>query len=255
MHEVVPRVIVFGSGNVATSLGRAWEASGITIAGFCNRSGIVPQGFTSTDAPCFTEASAIDVDADYALIAVRDEAVFTIIEQLPPHLIPVHFSGALHNPDRGGVIWCAQSIQPHKPELVEGIPMVITSNDERTRDELTALAGRVSNRLFPSSEEQRQKGHLTAVFAVNFTNHALAIAQQLAEEAELPWDWFVPMIEATSQGALTGKAIDRQTGPAIRREDAIIRSQLAALEAHPAWYKFYKAATESIQHLHDSPSP
>ncbi|MGB1123480.1 MAG: hypothetical protein ACPG08_08135, partial [Flavobacteriales bacterium] len=61
MANSTPRVIVFGSGNVATSLGRAWEASGVVIAGFCNRRGIVPPGFSSTNAPCFTNAADIDV--------------------------------------------------------------------------------------------------------------------------------------------------------------------------------------------------
>ena len=131
--------------------------------------------------------------------------------------------------------------------------MVITANDEAERDALTTLAGRISKHLFPTTEEKRQKGHLTAVFAVNFTNHALVVAQELAKQAELPWDWFVPMIETMSRGAIDGKAYERQTGPGIRREDAIIRSQIEALQAHPAWQKFYEAVTASIQHLHDTP--
>jgi hypothetical protein len=252
MPNGAPRVIVFGSGNVATSLGQAWEASGVDIAGFCNRQGIVPPGFTSTEARCFKIPADIDVAADYALMAVRDEVVFDLIEQLPSHLTPVHFSGAQRNPVKGGVIWCAQSIQPHSPESVGTIPMVITANEEAQRDALTALAGRISNRIFPTTEEKRQKGHLTAVFAVNFTNHALAVAQELAEQAELPWDWFVPMIEAMSRGAIEGKAHERQTGPGIRRENAIIQSQLESLRAHPDWQKFYEAATTSIQNLHDN---
>lgn len=254
MPKKAPRVILFGSGNVATSLGRAWEASGVIIAGFCNRRGIVPPGFRSKNAPCFTSASDIDVAADYALIAVRDEVVFPIIKQLPPNLTPIHFSGAQTDPDNGGVIWCAQSIQPNEPELAGDIPMVITANDAAVLEELTAFAGRISSCLFPTTEEKRQKGHLTAVFAVNFTNHALAVAQELAEQAELPWDWFVPMIEAMSQGAIDGKAYERQTGPGLRREQAIIRSQIEALKSHPNWQKFYQAATASIQNLHDIPS-
>lgn len=254
MAEERPRVILFGSGNVATSLGRAWEASGVQIVGFCNRKGIVPPGFQSTHAPCFTHPGAIDVTADYALIAVRDEFVFPVIDALPSGLTPIHFSGAQRNPDTGGVIWCAQSIQPHAPEQVEHVPMVITAHDEATRIALTHLAGRISQHLFPTTEEKRQKGHLTAVFAVNFTNHTLAIAQQLAEQAELPWDWFIPMIEATSKGAIEGNAAERQTGPGFRREEAIVQAQIQALQDHPAWRKLYEAATESIQNLHEKPS-
>lgn len=253
MVDHQPRVIVFGSGNVATSLGRAWEANGVVIAGFCNRKGIVPPGFITTDAPCFTQPESIDVEADFALVAVRDEFVFSVINALPSGLTPIHFSGALRNPDTGGVIWCAQSIQPHAPELMKEVPMVITANDSATREVLTQLAGRISTRLFPTMEEKRQKGHLTAVFAVNFTNHALAIAQQLSSEADLPWDWFIPMIEATSQGAIEGNAAARQTGPGLRREEAVIQAQLQALSTHPAWRKFYEAATESIQSLHEKP--
>ena len=85
MADSAPRVIVFGSGNVATSLGRAWEASGVVIAGFCNRQGLVPPGFTSADAPCFKHPVDIDVAADYALMSVRDEVVLPLIEQLPSH--------------------------------------------------------------------------------------------------------------------------------------------------------------------------
>ena len=99
----------------------------------------------------------IDVAADHALMAVRDEVVFPLIEQLPSHLTPVHFSGALRNPDKGGVIWCAQSIQPNNPEHVGTIPMVITANDEAEREALTALAGRISNQLYPTTEEKRQR--------------------------------------------------------------------------------------------------
>ena len=193
----------------------------------------------------------IDAAADYALMAVRDEVVFPLIEQLP-RTSPLSTSAVpCATRTKGGVIWCAQSIQPNDPEHVGTIPMVITANDEAERDALTALAGRISNQLYPTTEEKRQKGHLTAVFAVNFTNHALAVAQELAKQAELPWDWFVPMIEAMSQGAIDGNAFERQTGPGIRREEAIIRSQLESLQGHPAW-QHHEAATASIQHLHDN---
>ena len=55
-----------------------------------------------------------------------------------------------------------------------------------------------------------------------------------------------------SQGAIDGNAFERQIGPGIRREEAIIRSQLESLQGHPAWQQFYEAATASIQQLHDN---
>ncbi|MBN30545.1 MAG: hypothetical protein CL845_00900 [Crocinitomicaceae bacterium] len=253
MPKDTTRVIVFGSGNVATSLGRAWESSGVVIAGFCNRAGVVPPGFISTKAPCFKKASEIDVIADYALIAVRDDVIFPMIDQLPQHLTPIHFSGAQPNPRRGGVIWCAQSVQPNNPGDAKNIPMIVTSNEEAISEKLMAFAKRISSHVLLTTEENRQKGHLIAVFAVNFTNHALAVAHELSEQAGIPWDWFVPMIDAMSKGAMDGKAYERQTGPGLRGEDAIISSQLKALKAHPTLQELYKATTASIQNLHDKP--
>ena len=68
------------------------------------------------------------------------------------------------------------------------------------------------------------------------------------------------MIEAMSQGAIDGNAFERQTGPGIRREEAIIRSQLESLQGHPAWQKSTKRPlpafnTFTTTPIHDRPHP
>lgn len=250
MDSFNPRIVILGSGNVATSLGQAWEKNGAAIVGFCNRKGEIPVGFSTQDVPCFNHPSSIDVEADFALVAVRDEHVFSSIEALPSQLTPVHFSGAHPNPKNGGVIWPAQSIQPKDPEAIKKVPLVVTASEGGQLERITSLARLISPLVHSTTAEKRMKGHLAAVFAVNFTNHAFAIAQRLAADADLDWDWFVPMIEATCIGAVDQKSESRQTGPGIRREQAVISAQLKALDAHLEWRKLYEAATHSIQNMH-----
>ncbi|MFZ8836975.1 MAG: DUF2520 domain-containing protein [Flavobacteriales bacterium] len=250
MDNYSPRIVLLGSGNVATSLGQAWERNGAAIVGFCNRKGEIPAGFSTQDVPCFNHPSSIDVEADFALVAVRDEYVFSSIEALPSQLTPVHFSGAQSNPQNGGVIWPAQSIQLNDPEAIKKVPLVVTASDGVQLERITSLAQLISPIIHPTDAEKRMKGHLAAVFAVNFTNHAFAIAQRLAADADLDWDWFVPMIEATCIGAVDQKSEARQTGPGIRREEAVLSAQIQALQAHSPWREFYEAATHSIQNMH-----
>ena len=86
------------------------EASGVVIAGFCNRKALFHRD-SPVRTPCFKHPADIDVRLIYALMAVRDKRFSPHrTAAFAPH--PVHFSGALRNPDKGGVIWCARAFNP-----------------------------------------------------------------------------------------------------------------------------------------------
>ena len=85
---------IIGKGRVATTLGRAWESSGLSIGAFCNRSHEIPDGFTTLDALCVEDCSQLPSDINVAMIAVSDDAVPAIIDQLPSGIFSIHFSGS-----------------------------------------------------------------------------------------------------------------------------------------------------------------
>ena len=80
---------IIGKGRVATTLGRAWESSGLSIGAFCNRSHEIPDGFTTLDALCVEDCSQLPSDINVAMIAVSDDAVPAIIDQLPSGIFSI----------------------------------------------------------------------------------------------------------------------------------------------------------------------
>ena len=94
---------------------------------------------------------------------------------------------------------------------------------------------------------QRLQLHVAAVFANNFTNHLLGIADALLTEAQLPAALRAPLVRETVDKALNNPPFAVQTGPAARRDAPTLAAHQAALAAHPAWRALYEQLTASIQ--------
>ena len=94
---------------------------------------------------------------------------------------------------------------------------------------------------------QRLRLHVAAVFANNFTNHLLGIADALLAEAQLPAGLLTPLVRETVDKALTNSPFAVQTGPAVRRDAPTLAAHQDALAGHPAWLSLYELLTASIQ--------
>ena len=79
----IQTVALIGKGNVARALGRAWQNSGINIAAYCNRTAELPEGLEHQDAFLTSDPSKIPSDVDAILVAVSDDAINDVIQQLP----------------------------------------------------------------------------------------------------------------------------------------------------------------------------
>lgn len=241
---------IIGKGRVATTLGRAWESSGLSIGAFCNRSHEIPDGFTTLDALCVEDCSQLPSDINVAMIAVSDDAVPAIIDQLPSGIFSIHFSGSLPNPVNGAVIWPVQSVQAQTPEAVHSMPLVVTAHNALALEHAQQLATRISSSVIPLEESNRQRAHLAAVFGSNFSNHLFGLAQELCEEAQIPWELLQPLVSMTAQRALAGNSAKNQTGPAIRKDQKVIDAHLETLKNRPDLAALYRMLTESIQTNH-----
>ena len=78
---------------------------------------------------------------------------------------------------------------------------------------LLALAGSLSRHVRRLDSAQRLKLHVAAVFANNFTNHLLGIADALLAEADLPAELLAPLVRETVDKALANPPFAVQTGP------------------------------------------
>lgn len=129
------------------------------------------------------------------------------------------------------------------------MPLFVEAPEPAAEATLLALAHSLSQRAALLSSAQRLQLHLGAVFASNFTNHVLGIADQLLAEAELDFNLLAPLVRETVDKALgaSPSPFAVQTGPAARHDAPTLAAHTAALASHPAWQVLYTQLTHSIQ--------
>ena len=111
------------------------------------------------------------------------------------------------------------------------------------------LGRAISHHVTQTDSERRQKLHLAAVFACNFSNHCYALAEHLLEEAEIPFEVMLPLIDETARKAHLLSPRQGQTGPAIRYDKSVIDRHLTVLASKPQLQEIYRLLSESIHKM------
>ncbi len=251
--SAIQRIGLIGSGNIAQVLGKAWAERGIEIVACYNRKqeAMLWNGLQPVESPAH-----LPQELDAVLVATSDDTVFELIETIPDGPLVVHFSGALPLPNRPGAsIWPIQSIRKENTQTRSSFPLVLNATDTEVEKRLIPFAEKIASELHCLTTEQRQAAHLAAVFASNFSNHSLSIAQALTAKTGLPWSTFQPLVQTILNQGILGLSFAQQTGPAFRRETSVISSHRDALSQDPISLAVYDAMTESIQSMHPHTSP
>jgi predicted short-subunit dehydrogenase-like oxidoreductase (DUF2520 family) len=113
---------------------------------------------------------------------------------------------------------------------------------------LREIAERISGEVNVITSEQRKVLHLAAVFACNFTNHLLAISQEITEANKLDYSLLKPLISETLGKALAAEhPADVQTGPAVRNDLETLKRHEKMLEDDTDLRNLYRKLSRSIQ--------
>lgn len=196
------------------------------------------------------------VQADLYLLAVPDDAVPTVLQasKWPSGALVAHTSGALplgvfagYPQIKGGVFYPLQTFSPGRALTWDAVPLCLEAADAAGFAVLEAVARSLSQRVLRVPSAARQQLHVAAVFACNFTNHLLGIADALLAGADLPADILAPLVRETIDKAQSNPPFAVQTGPAIRRDASTIEAHTQALATHPTWQLLYQQLTASIQ--------
>jgi predicted short-subunit dehydrogenase-like oxidoreductase (DUF2520 family) len=252
------RIGLLGAGRVASHLGPALVAAGHSVAFVWSRTA---QSATTLAAqlPGALALSSLAPPlpaADVYLLAVPDAAVAPLLAGTtwPAGALVAHLAGALplsvfeSQPNlRGGVFYPLQTFSAGRAIDWPTVPLCIEANDLSAEATLLDLARSLSQHVRRLDSAQRLKLHVAAVFANNFTNHLLGIADALLAEADLPPALLAPLVRETVDKALANPPFAVQTGPAVRRDTPTLAAHRAALAAHPAWQALYEQLTASIQ--------
>ncbi|GAB3304538.1 Rossmann-like and DUF2520 domain-containing protein [Hymenobacter humi] len=252
------RIGLLGAGRVASHLGPALVAAGHSVAFVWSRTAQSAAALAAQlpGAVALSSLAPPLPTADVYLLAVPDAAVAPLLAgpTWPAGALVAHLAGALplsvfdSQPNlRGGVFYPLQTFSPGRAIDWPTVPLCIEANDLSAEATLLDLARSLSQHVRRLDSAQRLKLHVAAVFANNFTNHLLGIADALLAEADLPPALLAPLVRETVDKALANPPFAVQTGPAVRRDAPTVAAHQAALAAHPAWQALYAQLTASIQ--------
>ncbi|MCJ0742561.1 Rossmann-like and DUF2520 domain-containing protein [Pedobacter montanisoli] len=249
------KAVVIGSGNVATHLCKALKSAQINVVQVWSQQLQNAEKLANEiNAEAINDLSQVNVDADFCIISVKDDAVETIANQLQPFKgIVVHTAGAvsidIFKPlfKHYGVLYPLQTFSKGKALDFKEVPLCIEAGDEQTLKKIEQLAQLLSRNVYPVDTEKRKILHLAAVFACNFTNHLYALSQDILAEHQLPFDIIKPLIVETAEKVQHNLPRDVQTGPAIRHDEQTLARHRALLANQPHLLNIYQTLTESIK--------
>lgn len=251
-------IVILGSGNIATHLGRAFKMAGQNIAQVWSRN--FDHAVELADmlaAESISDMSDLNRSADLYIIAIKDEAIREVALELKVQdKLVVHTSGttglsALDGAStKTAVLYPLQTFSKSKSLDFRQIPIAIEANSTDALLVIRAIADRLSENVIEMSSEQRRILHIAAVFACNFTNHLFALSKELLDEQNLDFDLLKPLIAETINKINLNDPISVQTGPAIRGDQATIQTHLKILDNKPELREIYDKLSQSIVNLH-----
>lgn len=254
----IQSAVIIGSGNVATHLGKALKRAGVSIDVVYSREMDHAQQLAHMlGAVPYTDLKFVPSHADLYLIAVKDTAIETVASVLKvSDGLVVHTSGItpmeiLHMHKRYGVFYPLQTLTKNVEPDLKSIPLLVEANSKEDQAELLRIAALISDKTFPITSDQRQFVHLAAVFANNFSNHLYAIAEQITQAHQIPFEILKPLILETARKVQEHDPQSVQTGPAVRNDIATIEKHLQLLQQTPEFRQIYELLSRSIRSLQD----
>ena len=247
------QIVLIGSGNVAFHLAKAFTEAQIPISQIFGRNTTELQKISEQfSIPFSTETLA---DADLYIISVSDSSiaeVSTLIKN--ENVLVAHTSGsvsreALSGNFRKSVFYPLQTFSKSKNLDYSKIPFFIDAENENDEEILKNLASKISKNVMLANDEKRKYIHLTAVFACNFVNHLYARAKEISDSQGIPFDYFLPLIDETTQKIHELEPKLAQTGPAIRNDEKVLKLHESLLTDEEK-LKIYKTLNESIKKMY-----
>lgn len=258
------RITLLGFGNVGQHLFYAFKKAGHQIIQVYNRTFLHVQPFVALFPKTrFVEnLHSLSLDSDLYLIAVSDNAIQIISENLPTVNVGgvvAHTSGAtsikvLNTHPNYGVFYPLQTFTAGHEVDFSRIPICIDGDTESTIYRIEKIAQSLSKLVYRINDRQRSILHVAAVFANNFTNHLFAIAAEICRENKIPFDILKPLIAETIHKIQTQSPDLVQTGPAKRKDLNTIQTHLRLLEEQPEFRKIYQMLSDNIIQMHSSKS-
>lgn len=249
------KIVLLGSGNVATHLAQALKSKGEEIVQIYSQR-LDHAQLLADRIPCesIDNLKGIKTDADLYIIAVKDDAIESIADRLKAvNGLVVHTSGTTDikvlssKVKHAGVLYPLQTFSKTKEVSFEEIPLCIEATNESDLSILQNLASKLSQKVHHLGGEKRKVLHLAAVFACNFTNHMYTLAHQLLQQNDLDFEIIRPLIKETADKVMISLPDKVQTGPAVRADETTLNKHFSMLNNMPELQHIYQTLSDSIK--------
>ena len=189
------------------------------------------------------------------ILAVTDDALQDIVREivLPEGCVLVHTSGSqplevlrFAATSRIGVLYPLQTFTRNVNVDLNEVPFFIEGANPETTEVLMDLAHALSDNVVKITSPERLALHLAAVFASNFTNHMLYMAQEIMKENSLSYDWLKPLISTMISKSLQVGPENAQTGPARRGDFETLDRHMQLLQDDEAAAELYRVISQDI---------
>lgn len=253
-------IVFVGAGNLATNLAKALYRKGFRIVQIFSRTEESARSLAlQVEADYTTDLKELTGNAKLYIVSLKDAAFVELLPQIAEgkeHALLVHTAGSIPmsvwegHTQRYGVFYPMQTFSKQREVKFDEIPFFIEAKTAEDVALLKAIAATLSDHVYEASSEQRKSLHLAAVFICNFTNHMYALAADLLEKYQLPFNVMLPLIDETARKVHELAPRDAQTGPAVRYDKNVIENHLAMLADLPALQEIYKLMSKSIHEHH-----
>lgn len=192
-------------------------------------------------------------------LAVNDDALEEMIDQIScpqsETSIILHTSGSKSAQilrsisSNYGSLWPVQSLT--KGVLIDKLILGLTASNDFVIETLEEIFDNPDTALHLLEDEKKQKLHVAAVFANNFTNHIYTLVKDYCTSEDLEFSILDNLILQNAvkvTSSLHPKTI--QTGPAIRHDQKTIVAHLQLLKDHEDLKELYVSFTKKIQNYH-----
>jgi predicted short-subunit dehydrogenase-like oxidoreductase (DUF2520 family) len=248
---------IIGTGRVAQAFAQRWAAlpEVVEVKWIWGRR---PEAVASLKAHFQDPPEALkvfphdDVQVDCVVLATSDDALPELMERYRSSFV-LHFSGSAPAPRNGAVLWPIRAISGADEINWNTMPCGLES--PKMPNKIAEWLRMTAPNTQSMSSKERIGAHLTAVVVANFTNHLLALGQELAEQSGLDWSTFLPLVEGVWEAGRGGGSREAQTGPAARGDELTVGRHRVWLEENaPQLLPLYNTLTDSIATFHTSPT-
>ncbi len=232
------KIVIIGAGNVGTNLRHGFQTKGVEVPLIHARE--------------ILSGSSMLPLADVYIYAVADHALAEVIAHVnAPKALHLHTSGSMpvsvfgDDKPHAGILYFFQTFS--KDSLIENWNTIPVFIEGKNIDDLAAiytLAQTFSSVIYETTQEERERLHVAGVFANNFTNLMYRYAAQILSSTTIPFSVLLPLIDQTAAKVHSIPPKDAQTGPANRRDQAVLTHHKEILDGEKR--TIYSLLTDEI---------